>query len=298
MDSLKFNLKGKTEPFTNWNFSVDFDPDFFDDTLFTQIDLSLLKQTEISDTLSVFGNTTPIDSLQTKLEIHNTITEIAPENIETEKNNLLSDNNAFLLVVLVSVMIVGILRFTRKEFFNNIFAQFFQPSTDKENTSGTVSNIYPTLILKILFLFNSSIFVFEIITLTDFELFHSGLIIIPIISIFLAIVFWVKNIVFSFIGYIFSIQPLIRSYINNSYMLSAVYAIVILPIIIIIPFLESTIQILMLKAGIYFFILLYIIMIWKGIKIIFRETYSLYYIILYLCALEILPLMFIVKSIL
>ena len=304
MDSLKFNLKGKTEPFTNWNFSVDYDPDFFDETLFSQIDYALLKPTELPDTTSFISPIVPIDSLQNESVKNHS--EISPDDYKptTDNNNLLSENISFLLLVFASLFIVGLVRFSRKEFFNNIFIQFFQQGRYKADTSDTISNRYPSLILKFIFFFNCSLFVFELITLTDFEFFQIGsfaipidLLAIPIVFAALLIIFSLKNIVFYFIGYIFDTVPQIKLYIKNSYLISSFYAIIILPIIITIPFLQSSVQLFVLHFGVYIFIVLYIIMIWKGIKIIVKETYSFYYIILYLCAMEILPLLVIIKMI-
>jgi hypothetical protein len=75
------------------------------------------------------------------------------------------------------------------------------------------------------------------------------------------------------------------------------FAIAILPVICLIPFVKETLQMNLVHIGAGIFIIMYLMQIGRGIKIILKETLSLYYIFLYLCGLEILSLLVIMKVI-
>ena len=298
-DSLKLNLTGKQEPYTNWKFTTERPSNSFDETIFTQIDYKLLKQDSRQDSLYVLSFDNETDSVKIEYESSKTFSEISIVNDEqvSENNNILSNNNSFLLLLLASVIFVGFVKLYQKDIFNNIFRMVFQQGIDKETAKGSVSNRYPSMLLYFLFFFNSSLFIYELLNITDFRSLQIDLVAIPIIFVALLTIFSVKSVVFNFIAYVFDTQPQIKLYLKNSFFLLAAFAVIIMPITIVAPFLKGSLQFYVLKFGIFIFILLYINLIWKGVKIILKETYSLYYIFLYLCTLEILPLLFIIKFI-
>jgi hypothetical protein len=133
--------------------------------------------------------------------------------------------------------------------------------------------------------------------LTDISFLDLKLILIPIVFLTLFALFSFKNIFFYFFGNIFEIIPQIKSYIKGSTIMGQSFGVLILPIICLIPFLPETAQTHLLNIGCGAFIIMYIIQIGRGIKIILKETLSLYYIFLYLCGLEILSLLVIIKTI-
>ena len=73
--------------------------------------------------------------------------------------------------------------------------------------------------------------------------------------------------------------------------------IVLLPIISILPYVPDSIAPWVFYAGFFVIILLYILRIFRGLQISFKNRLSIFYLILYLCALEIMPTLILFKVI-
>jgi len=293
------NFTDHKNAFTNWDFSVEHNVDSFNETRFSQIDYKLIKPKEVVDSLYFFSDIQHIVSVKDSIETTKTYTEISNTN---EISNLpqgayLKSNNGLLLLLLVSILIVGFVRLNWKDYINNLFRSILFQGAERKISGYNISNTSPAFILTFLFFFNSTLFIYEIYKLTDFITLNIDLLLIPIVFFVLLILFSVKNTFLRFIGNIFQTLPLTKSYIRNSTILGQAFSIIILPVIGLIPFLTETIQLTFFKIGILTFIALYLIQIGRGIKIIFKETFSLYYIFLYLCALEILPLLCLISII-
>jgi len=299
-DSLKLNLTGQKKSFINWELSIDYDPESFNETLFSEIDYQLLaSQKPESDSLFVFSDTQTTGFLRENSEIAKTYTETSDvkENTLFSENNLLKSNNPFLLLILAAIVITGFVRLNWKDYIRNIFRSFFFQVAEKKMSIINISYTYPSFILSFLFLFNCSLFLYEFFKLLNISFLNFDLLLIPIFFSALAILLSVKKFFFHLIGNVFDTSQQIKLYLKGSLLMCQAFAIMILPIICLVPFLSEIIQIYIIKFGAGIFIVMYIMQIGRGIKIILRETYSIYYIFLYLCALEFLPLFLIVKFI-
>ena len=293
-DSLKFNLIGKKESYTNWNLSPEYNPESFNQSLFSEINEQLLHVFDINaDSLN------NISSIQSNISsTQNETTEYSESKASKTIKNTLQGDNIFLSLIFISVMVTGFVRLNWKEYMGNILRSiFFQGVVDK--ISGTnASYIFPNLILSFLFFFNSSIFIYEVFKLTEFTPVNiDSLLMMPVIFGSLLVLFYGKIFILRFIGHIFDTQTHFKSYLRGFSFGAQAFAIIILPVIIIIPFINQSLQLIFIDIGYVIFTILYLLQISHGIKIILKETFSLYYIILYLCALEILPLSILFKVI-
>jgi len=105
----------------------------------------------------------------------------------------------------------------------------------------------------------------------------------------------IKGLLYRITGFVFETSFLTGEYLFNASMLSKVFAILLLPIISVIPFVNIWIVPNLIKLGVGMFIVLYIWQLFRGMKIFFQNTFSVFYMFLYFCALEILPLVILYK---
>ena len=296
-DSLKFNLKGKKGVFTNWNLSPERDVHLFDKTLYSQIDEELLQVSRINaDSLNAINNASN-DSIQKSRQEFSERSGFKSESPGINKNPL-QDNNVFLSLILVSVLITGFVRVSWKEYLVNVLRSIFFQDVASKISANNASYIYPSFILGFLFFLNGSIFVFEIFKLGGYAFMDiDSRLIFPLIFSSIFVLYYSKILFLRFTGHIFDVSQQMKSYLQGFSSIGKAFAIVILPVIILIPFANETVQSLLINIGSFVFIALYLLQISHGIKIILKETFSLYYIILYLCALEILPLFILFKVI-
>jgi hypothetical protein len=156
-----------------------------------------------------------------------------------------------------------------------------------------------SFILNIVFIINFSLFICQILHINKLQLFdleeYTGFFIVFLVIAFLISV---KYLIYKFIGYLFLINKLLSAYIHHMSVYNKAYGIILFPVIIGIPFLPDQLKKIAYFAGFLSFIIVYFAQIIRGIKIILYKDISIFYLILYLCTLEILPLLVLYKFIL
>jgi hypothetical protein len=303
-DSLRFNLKGKTGVHTNWDIKLQPNINQFNETAFSHFDSELIiASREKSEDLALGS-----DSLaQTSFEIVDTIPAIQPE-LYTEKGEVIPEpivipkpplrEDWFLVVMTISLLIAGLVRLNWGNYLKNMIQSIVFSNAMSKLEGSNVSNIYPSLVLGFLFYLNTSIFVFEILMQSGRQFMgFDSFFVIPMILVFLLVLFSLKILVYRVVGHIFETIGPVRDYLFGSSTMAKAYGILIIPFIVFIPFIDENAQLMLVKFGLGLFILLYLMQIARGVRIILSNTFSVYYIILYLCALEILPLTILFKVI-
>jgi hypothetical protein len=108
------------------------------------------------------------------------------------------------------------------------------------------------------------------------------------------IIFYIFKLgLFNIIGFIFKAKRDISDYVLNVYILGQISGIVLLPVIVFITYMPTK---YVIYAGLVSLILLYLYSMFRGVTMAASKVkISVYYLFLYLCTLEILPLFLIAK---
>lgn len=114
------------------------------------------------------------------------------------------------------------------------------------------------------------------------------------LAVFLLIYFG-KFVVIRTLAYIFDGAKEGKEYLHTVFIYNKNLGIFLLPITLSVPFIADFAAYLLLNAGLVIALIFYLFRLFRGIKILFRKHVSISYMILYLCALEILPLLVIYK---
>lgn len=116
------------------------------------------------------------------------------------------------------------------------------------------------------------------------------------IAIFIALAYSLKMIALKIFGFIFNYDKPVASYIFNLFLINNVLGIVLLPMLIILTYFNFQYIEYILYISISIVILFFLYRLIKGIIIWTNVTrYNLYYLFLYICALEIAPILIIIK---
>ncbi|MDI3521240.1 MAG: hypothetical protein PWR04_1228 [Anaerophaga sp.] len=243
-----------------------------------------------SDT-AVFGKKT--------IEALKETTPVGEEKLPTsqEQNSDLLSVTWFITTIIIMVAVTGIIRFRWQKYLTNVFnAIAFTNVANTLQSTSSRSEKPASIWLGFLFYANFSLFLYEFMILTDRSFFDiSGWKLWLTLFGFLLVIFTLKIIVYQFIGWVFRVQDRTKEYLSQSSVMSKAYGVILLPLIALFPFLEPETRHFVPKIGFSVFILLYLIQIARGIQANLRDALSGYYIILYLCALEILPLSILYK---
>lgn len=117
-----------------------------------------------------------------------------------------------------------------------------------------------------------------------------------IIALFITITYLIKVIIIKLFGYIFQANKEASEYILMIYLFGNTLALIILPIVIAIVFVRQISPSIFIYTGIFTMVIFILARIIRGLIIGYSSIrFSLFYLFLYLCALEILPFVIMVK---
>jgi len=200
-----------------------------------------------------------------------------------------------MVIIALSVMILGYLFSAFRARFNTLIKASFSNQLSREEYSLS----HPTSIfLSVNFLITASLFILQAIcskkifpAFIDFS-FLSYL----LIFVFLFAVYLVKIASLKITGFIFDNRAAINEYIFIVFLINQIIGIVFIPIIIFIAYGNESFVKAFFYIGIALFISGYIIRVGKGALTIFSDgEIPAFYLFLYLCTLEILPLLLGIK---
>lgn len=283
-DSVVLNLTGGDSLYTDWYLEAKHElftrPEAYSEVLDS---LFFAEESNEAD-----ASTSPI----TIVESPRNVVSIQPVNDikSPEKGNLLH-SEWFIAILVFLLIITGLVRMNWYRYLRTVMLTIFYPSFTTKLNHTNISNYTPSLILSSLFYLNISVFTFETLTVYDRPLIGlEGAVLIPILFLFFFLLFTGKVLAYRFVAYVFDTKKQVHQYLSASSAISKAYGVLLLPIMILLPFIESGYTDYLIKAGIGLYIALYMIQLSNGVRSNFSNLFSGYYIILYLCALEILPL--------
>ncbi len=218
--------------------------------------------------------------------------------VQGSKNELWNTNKDIISgLLIIAVAITGFLRVTNYKYLRDLFsALIYNQEARKMQKTVNLHNQTPSFVLNGLFLLNTSIFIYQIINYYQIKtILNQSILLIPIFMALIIAYGIIKVSIYRFVAFVFETTQETKEYLFFSYLHNKIFAIAILPIIIVIPYIEPNILPLLFKIGGFIFISLYFIQLFRGFSIILKNLASLLYLFLYLCALEILPLIIVYR---
>jgi hypothetical protein len=110
------------------------------------------------------------------------------------------------------------------------------------------------------------------------------------------LLYFLKARIWQALGVVFHVQMFSRLYIYNMFLYNRSAGLVIFPLVAVIPYMTPAITPFLIFCVITVFISSYLLRLWRFFQIIHAQYISVFYFILYLCTLEILPLLLLIKS--
>ncbi len=276
--------------------------------------LVLQKDTTIIDTLvspsvnsfaaltdSAFKDTTqksiqPLREINTLFEFHSLhFKTFYPQTIE----KIIPD--WFTIIILILLVAVTLL----KVFYSKIFFQIFKAFVNNNTANQIVrdENLLvqrASILLSVIGYVVLALFAYKVSQHFNYQnqYMGKGFAKFLFIAIFIGMTYSIKMISLKMFGVLFNYEKPVASYIFNLFLINNVLGIVILPLLILLTYSNPQYSnyILYFSVGIILLFLMYRllkgILIWTSIN-----RYNLFYLFLYICALEIAPLLIIFKII-
>lgn len=261
-----------------------------------------------SDTINITYRPNTIDSTSNYISSMQTITDSVSNNMQstTEHDSKSSNTQVeslsgyqrsswFVITLVITLILVAKIKLSFPKLTSTVFQSilrytFVQKLLYSRNSRNTLGYIF----MNTLALMSISLFILE------YGVYHNlfsepnlRTLIYIILIIFSFALF--KIIIIKTLGYLLKSKTEAREYNFGFLLVSKSIGMVLIPIVICLPYIVlSTVELLNI-IGLTLIISAYVLIILRGLKILFIKHVSLLYMILYLCALEIVPAIFIYK---
>jgi hypothetical protein len=259
--------------------------------------LLIYEQDSISKDSTNFPNNLLSDSIGFELWME----QVSPtkSRLETHEGVLIKKSQADWMVGvgLFVLIMIAIIRFSFNKYLIRLVDSILNYQTSNNLfLEKNLRNIRGSIFLNALFFLNISFFA---VLYYNFSSINTGkassfLTFVYTLAGFLLLYFG-KFIVVRIIGYIFDGVKESKEYLHTVFIYNKNLGIFLLPVTLSVPFIADFAIYFLLIIGLIIAIVFYLLRLIRGVKILFRKHVSIFYMILYLCALEILPLLVIYK---
>ncbi|MCX2450582.1 DUF4271 domain-containing protein [Pedobacter sp. PLR] len=204
-----------------------------------------------------------------------------------------------LVVLVVLLAIFAALKISFSKQLQSIVQSFFSNRVlNNLNREDNLFTSWPFLLLFVQFGFTLGMFFYLVSQYYHLAFVSSGFQFYVSISILIVVLYVVKILILRLLGYLFEVQKAVNEYVSILYLSYFNLSLVFIPLVI--AFALSP-----LRYGAYYvvasFVLLAIIFIFQfiraGINILSHYRFSKVYLFLYFCALEICPILILIKAI-
>ena len=218
--------------------------------------------------------------------------KVEPENLELpirEKNS--SNNDWITILVILALILFASVRVAYSNYIAHLFQSLISYSTSfrlfRERNYPLSHGAFR---LDIIFYFTFSIFIYQIINAFKLELINENL---AFYATGLGLVlgyFILKKIIYSVVGLVFESVSETSEYLFNMDSFNRTLGIVLFPVVVLINYYPAENPVFMVVIGIFVVGVFYAFLLQRGIFILLRKQFSIFYLFLYLCTLEFLPL--------
>ena len=201
-------------------------------------------------------------------------------------------------ILLISLMLFAVIKVQFSNKLKNytkalLSYHFFNKMFKEQN----IVNHRLAISLSFLFYINASLLIYyAIISIAKNPNFSFSYYLSILAVLYLSII--VFTIINKLLGFVFETSKILNEYLYSLYYFHRVLGISLLPIVILYPYLPPIIAQPIMYLAWVIVVFSFIFRWFRGLKISFKNRVSFLYMILYLCTLEIIPLMFIIKMIL
>lgn len=228
------------------------------------------------------------------------LSEIKPiKSIDNANHIKVKNADWFLAILIIVLSITTILRMLYSRYFSDSIKSLWSyQHAVKLFKENNVVNQRLSFISNILFILSFSLF---IILCTDFFAISSfsrnNFLFFTLISVSIVSIYLIKYAVYKILGYIFLDSATYSEYLYNVFQFNRIAGIFLIPIIIALAYSTIYYTNAIVYLGFTILSIVFIMRIIRGLQICIKVNFSIFYSFLYLCVLEILPLLVLYKLI-
>ncbi len=200
------------------------------------------------------------------------------------------------IILTIGFILIASLRTAWGKYLGNLFKSVVNYSTSVRMFNEKNSAVlYAASRLDILFFLVFPIFIFQLFLYFNIKIpiqnFYLYLLSLSILALFIIY----KKLLYKSLGYIFKNIPETSEFLFNLDNFNRVLGLVLLPVVTITVFYPTSNPQIPVIFGILLVVFLYLKLLYRGFKVLIAKQFSIFYLFLYFCTLEILPLVLLYK---
>ena len=222
---------------------------------------------------------------------------IKPKVVKSTNQNQKKGKEFYVIVLIIIILLFAWINLYYKKSISTYLQGMYNYSvTQRLFSQNSILLRRINIATFILFILNASLFITLFINLFNLNSLEVSSTIIFISLILLLIVFYsLKILLYKILGNVFGISKKIDEFYFGTFVYNKVFGIILMPINIILPFINPEIALFLLEFTVILASILFVTKLLRGVMTAISLKFPIVYLILYLCALEILPLLAFVK---
>ena len=211
--------------------------------------------------------------------------------------NMSFNNDWVVGVIFFSLFLLASVKFLFSKYLPKLVESMFNSHTANNLfLEKNINMIKGSVMINLLFIINISLFAISILDYFDFPNDHgSDFKLFAIVFLAVLLLYIGKSVVIRSLGYVFKGNNESKEYLFTIFLYNKNLGLFLFPIIIALPFVQSHAVVWLINIGLLMIFFFFSLRIARGLRILLRKHVSIFYMILYLCALEIFPLLMIYK---
>ena len=213
------------------------------------------------------------------------------------KNSLNTFNSLTFIILIIGLSLLANIKMIYWKYFSQMLEsvynfQMVNKLHRDKNSIDERMNYY----LNFIFAITIALFITHSLKLFHIHISGSNdYYILASIPLFILLLFFYRFVVNKIIGFVFLKQALFSEYLYNTFLTYKILGIFLIIPTIAISFLDDPVKVYFFWIGLSIIIILYIMRLWRGVVIIMKNNVLLFYLILYLCTVEFLPIVILYK---
>ncbi len=211
--------------------------------------------------------------------------------------NISFGNDWIVLVILFALFLLASVKFMFGKYLSKVTESIFSFHTANSHfLEKNINMIKGSAMVNIFFVVNISLFIVSILIFKSIPFVQEhGFKTFILVLIAVSLLYLGKAFVVRFLGYVFDKNNESREYVFTILLYNKNLSLFLFPIVLALPFVQFYAVKWLMYIGVVIALVFFVLRIVRGMQILLRKHVSIFYMILYLCALEIVPLLMLYK---
>jgi hypothetical protein len=200
------------------------------------------------------------------------------------------------ILIILTLVLFATVRVTSSKYISDLFLSLVNYTTSfRMFREKNYPISHGATQLDIIFYFTLSLFLFQVVNAFNLKLANNNFLLFLVSLGIVLSYFLLKKIAYYALGLVFEGVAETNEYLFNMDIFNRILGIVLIPIVALINYYPADNPLFMVFTGISIVGVFYLFLLQRGISILLKKQFSIFYLFLYLCTLEFLPLLLIYK---